>query len=317
MTRTETIDTLYATTWALSKSESVQQVFKKTQLLTFLASKKKVEPRGGRELRFPVLIGRNNTTTWFGADGELATEGSDPTRMVWYDWKYSGTTVKQVFTHAHQNSGKAQIRDMVKDDIEVARLSISQAFEEVLNGDGTTPNAPNGLKNLVSITPTEALTVGGWDQATYAWWRNPVITMTGTAADNLSKQLRRLYRQCSNYGPAPNVCITDGTTYDLFEDTLEEKHLFMDDKMKDLGWPNVPVVRGMPVLWSNEAQSGGYIRMLNTNDIYVFYDQGLWMEMGEWMRGISNVNRVAHILSALNMVARRRVSSGVLAGVTS
>ena len=314
MTFTRTVDSMYASTWRKCIGETVNQIFGKTRLLSFLNSKKKIMPRGGKELQWPVLAERGNAPTWFGADGELGKEGDDATRVVRYYWKYLGGSVKQVFTHTHQNAGPQQIMDMVKDSIELARLEISQEFEEAFNGDGSTTNGPNGYKNLISTSPTSSLTVGGWDQATYPWWQNQQYALSGDAVDYLRKDLYHLWLMCATYGPEPDFSLCDRNAYELLLEVLEEKHQFMSDSMKDLGWPETAIFAGKPIIWSKEAEAET-IRVVNLTDNFIFYDPNLWMKMGKWIEAQGNVNRVAHILSGCNMVSRRRATSGVLTAV--
>jgi hypothetical protein len=222
-----------------------------------------------------------------------------------------------VFTQVHKNSGSAQIRDIVQEIVNLARLENGQAFNEVLLGDGTTVNAPEGVQSLVSSSPTSSLTVGGRDQATYSWWQNQVKASSGSAYDYLEKDLRLLWRQCSEYGSEPSVLVTDGLTYDIMEDVMFERQQFMDNGMTDMGWPNTLTFRRAPIVWDSGAEAGGVVRMMNTDDCKLLYDSGLWMVMQEWMKTQSNVNKVAHILSALAFVSRRRRSSGVLTGVSA
>jgi len=312
MTRTVDIDTLYSTTFAYSKRKWVNNIFLATRLLTFMASKKVVQPRGGTEWRLPVLMGRNNTVTVIDEGGEVSTEGDDPVRIARYEPKIMVASVKRVFTFEHKNAGKEQLIDMVDTSIDVAKNEISQTIEEYLCGEET--KGLTGFAGMIKTDPTASAEVGGINQSEQSWWRNQTYALQGDAADYLSKDLRHLSRLCSKFGPTPDFVLTGGDVWEIIMDVLEEKHLFFDDEMKDLGWPDTPVFQHKPIVYSEEAPDET-LRLVNSEDVKMFYDKALWFSLGDWIGAQTNVNRVAHIKCAWQLVSHRLASSGVLTAV--
>jgi len=279
-----------------------------------MAAKKKVQPKGGTEWRFPVLTGRNNTVTWVGTDGEVSTEGDDPVEIARYEPKFVVASVKKVFVNEYKNSGPEQLIDMVDTSIKLAKNEVSQALEDALLGDGTLVNGPDGMQKLVATVPTTSATIGGINQSDDSWWRNQTYALQGDAVDYLSKDARHLHRLCGKFGPVPNAAFCDGDVYELIQNTLEEKHTFIDDEMKDFGWPDVVIFQGKPVIWSDSCEAGT-LRFVNLDDIMLYYDPAVWFMLGDWIKAQGNINEVAHLKSALNLVAQRRATSGVLTAV--
>jgi hypothetical protein len=71
-----------------------------------------------------------------------------------------------------RNSGKAQIRDVMKDHIKAAEVELVDRFVEDLHSDGTLANQIGGLQLAIPTTPTSG-TYGGIDRsvAANALWR--------------------------------------------------------------------------------------------------------------------------------------------------
>jgi len=318
MTFTETVDTLFTMTFADTEKKLVNSVWEETPLLTFVSAKGRIKARdGSREIRLPLIVDDTDNSTWFSDDGEVSTEGVDPARLSRWDWKYVATPVKQIFTQVHKNSSRWAIMNMINESIEHARLALSANLETVLNGDGTGDNEPEGLQSLVSTTPTSSKTIGGWDQSLYQWWQNQVQAAGGTsAAEYLQDGLRDLDWLCSAFGPTPDFHVVDGNLWKRYRKVIEGKTVYTDQKMSDLGWPDIVTYNHKPVIPSRKAQANTW-RMCQSKDLFVFNDPAVWFKLGEFKSTPSNVNRVAHILCACGFCTWRRVTQGVLTGITA
>jgi len=318
MTFTETVNTLATSTFADVSKKLKNSVFEVTPFLTYMNSKGRIKARdGSREIRLPIIVDDTDNSTWFNEDGDVSVEGVDPNRYSRWQWKYVATPVKQVYTQIHKNSSQFAILNMITDAIEHARMSLSANFETILNGDGTTDDAPEGLQSLISTSPTSSDTIGGWDQASYSWWQNKTKAASGTSADEyLQDSLRDLDWDCSAYGPRPDLHVCDGNLYKRYRRIVEGKQLYIDRDMADLGWPDTITYNHKPVVASRKAQEDTW-RMLNSEDITLFRDPAKWFSLGPWKQEAANMNQVAHLVCACGFCAHRRVTSGVLTGITA
>ena len=78
---TETVDTIFTTTWMYRKKKATQQAFLKTPFIFWLREKGRVENLAGhRRIEIPVEYGDNETVRWIAkgdtvpiTDSELVT----------------------------------------------------------------------------------------------------------------------------------------------------------------------------------------------------------------------------------------------------
>lgn len=314
----EILNTTYASTDTVRRPAITNAIFEKTRFLTFMAASGRAETGdSGRQIEGPVLMAESGAASFFNEDGDVSTEGADPLRMWRDEWRYVAAPVKKIYTQIHKNSGKSQIINIAKQMIKTANATMSAKLEEAILGDGTIPNGCNGLQQLIATDPTAAATVESIPQATNSWWQNQTRAAGGTSATTyLQNELNKLYIDCSKFGPEPNVHICDRNLYERYQMVQDDRHIVIDKKMTDLGWPDTLTFKGAPVIWSSKAETDVW-RMVNIDHLYMYYDPKAWLVFNGFKSTTDNLNEVGHVICVFNMITDNRIVNGALTGITA
>lgn len=316
---TQNIDNMFTSTWAYRKDAAVEQAYLKTPFIYWLKAKDRIqEISGHRRIEIPLEYGKNETQRWIGKGSTVPlTEGKLLT-MAYEDWKYLSVTVLRYGVEDQQNRGKAAAINYVDRKMNAAERSIWEELERVAFADGTGSLEPNGLQNLVATTPTTG-TVHGINRATYSWFRNHTKTATGAASVYLISDMRNIYNTISSYAGNETkdiFILTDQTVFELYEDEQLEIKQLVNTQAADSGFDTL-TFKGRPMFWCPSAPSGN-MYFLNPMYLKLVIDPGYFMEMTEWKPIPNQVNdRVAQIVSALNIVCSRPIAEGVLTGIAA
>ena len=323
-TRTEYLDTLYSTTWQIRKPKVVEQQFVATPFWLFLSRKNHMTfQKGGRFIEQRLSYAKNDTVKFISKGGKVSLDKKETQTVAWYNWKMAVVNITRYYFDDLQNTGEAAVQSMVTNDLDNARDSMIDRFEEVLFADGTADSnqAFDGLKNLIQTAPSSNPTsgaVGGVD-ASNDWWRNQFIDMASyTASVYLIKKMRNLYNTCGKYSKGtkrfPTFIVTDQTTHELYEDEALEIYRIVDDKqLVDLGMGDLKF-KGMPMVWSPSC-TAGYLYMLNMDDFYFIAHPDCYFDMTAWKQVPDQQDRFAQITVMGNIGIANRRRSGVMFGI--
>jgi len=318
-TWTQTIDTLYSTTWAYRKEEATEQAFLKTPFIYWLRQRGHVENISGyRRIEIPLLYGSNETVRWIGKGSTVPIQDSELITMAYEDWKYVAVSIVRWFQEDQQNRGQAAAIRLVQAKLDAAERSLFEELERVTFADGTGDKEPNGLQNLISSSPTTG-TVHGLDRATYTWWRNQQKTATGAASLYLKNDMRTCLNDIVKYSRAELrdiAIVTNQTVYELYEDTCMDLKILSNTMLADAGFDSIQF-QGKPIMWCPSAPSGN-MYFINPEYLKLVCDEGFWMEMTDWKQIPDQpFDKAAQIVCALNMVVKRAVCQKVLTGISA
>ena len=226
-----------------------------------------------------------------------------------------GVSIMRWFEVDQQNRGKAQAINLVATQVDTAERSLWEEMERVVFADGTGPNEPNGLKNLISTSGSaDTKTVHGIDRSTYSWFCNQSKAASGAAEVYLVSDMRTCLNDVTKYSKSELkdvFLVTDQTSFELYEDVCLEMKILMNTKLAEAGFDSI-VFKGRPLIWSPSAPSGE-MRFVNPNYIKLITDEGFFMEMTDW-KSIPDqpFDRVAQIVCTMNMVTSRPICQKVL-----
>ncbi len=322
---TESLNTLYTTTWYLRQNKVQDQIFTATPFFYLLSKKgKKSDQTGGRSIETPLRYGKNTTVTSIGRGGTVSLADTDNLTVVHWNWKYITGHIIRYFADFQQNRGKAELIKKVNSDIDTLKDSFVDALETQLFGDGTGNSSKNidGVGNIVAEDPTASLVVGDLNQNTYSWWRNRYQDMSGYPTSiYLRKYMVNMFNQCGLQGEGvsrfPDIIVCDQTVYELYDqECFESSRVLMgDQKMADLGFGDLSF-KGRPITWSPSATSGSMF-FLNTNFLEWISDPIENMTLGEWLPIINQPRDVvAHAMLVANLTCSNRKRQGVIFDIT-
>ena len=312
VTLTEQLDSLYTTTWQLMRKEAIDNIFKATPFWFWLTAKERRRTeQGGRWIGVPLEYRKNETVQSFGKGDTISTQDTDPLTMARYDWKYVAGTIVRYYQDDQQNRGKAQIMSLAKAKFRNLEQSLIDKLESDLFGDGTGNSGKDihGLRLLVSNDGTGV--VGGINASTETWWKNKYKNMVDRAPTTyLLSDMRTMFNDCSKGNDTPTIIVTDQSSYELYEDEVMEQKQIVNKELGDAMFENV-LFKGRPVVWSPSCPAGS---MYFLNDRYLEWvaDEAINFEMTDWKPAQNNLDRVAQIAVAGNLICSARSRQGVL-----
>lgn len=321
-TMTETLNTMYTTTWYLRRKDVIDQVFLATPFWYLLSKKgKRTTQTGGRSIEIPLQYAKNETVTFIGKGGTVSLAATDPLTVVHWKWKYLTGHIIRYFTEMQKNRGRAQLIKKVNADIDNLQSSLIDKLETSLFSDGTGNSslAIDGVGNIISETPhTDTANVGDLDGPTYSWWRNNYKSMTGEAASiYLRKRMNTMFNDCGKYGEGvsrfPDIVVCAQDVHEMYEsEALEISRIALGDrKLADLGFGDI-AYKGRPITWSPSCTDGS-MYFMNTNVMEWVADPIENFTLGEWLPIVNQPRDVvAHTMTVGNLVAGNRRRLGVV-----
>jgi hypothetical protein len=315
----QTIDSMFASTWAYRQPGAVEQAFQSTPFIYWLKEKGHVDSISGhRRIEIALDYGSNDTVRGLTKGKTVPVTDSELLTMAYEDWKYVSVSIMRWFTDDQKNKGKAAAINYVQSKIKAAERGLYEELERVMFADGSGVDEPNGIQNLISATPATG-TVHGLNRATYSWFRNQQKTSTGVAALYLVSDMRTCLNNIIVYDKT-NVkdiaIVTNQTVYELYEDVCMDLKLLSNTMMADAGFDTI-VFKGKPIMWCPSAPSGN-MYFINTAHYKLKIDNDAFMEMTNW-KEIPNqpFDKAAQIVCTLNAVCDRPVVNSVLTGISA
>ena len=310
-TLTETLNTMYTTTWYLRRKKIMDQVFLATPFWYLMSKKgKRTTQSGGRSIEIPLQYAKNETVKFIGKGGSVSLSSTDPLTVVHWNWKYLTGHIIRYFTEFQKNRGKAQLIKKVNADIDNLQSSLIDKLEVSLFSDGTSDAnlAIDGVGNIIAEAPATGI-VGNLNRATYDWWRNNFKDMSGEAASiYLRKRMNTMFNDCGKYGEGisrfPDIIVCAQDVHEMYEsEALEISRINIGDKkLADLGFGDI-AYKGRPITWSPSCPSGS-MYFLNTNVMEWVADPIENFTLGEWLPIVNQPRDVvAHTMTVGNLVS--------------
>lgn len=314
--RSESLDTLYSTTWQNMREETIDNIFNATPLTYWLYDGDRIRREdGGRWIGVPLMYAKNLTVQTLGPGGTISIAPVEHTTTAQFDWKFMAGSVLRLFAEDTWNKGKAAIQNKVKNDLKNLELSMIDKLETIFFGDGT-GNAGkdfDGLANLVSTTPALG-TVGGFDRATYTWFRNFQRTYGTVGMDAADKGIlfnfRKVYNSISIGNDHPTLIMTGQDVYELYEAQMTTILQLTKTKLADAGFDALSY-KGSALTYSPSAPSG-QARFLNERYIELIINSNADFLMTNWKDIPNQLDRVVQVVVEGNLTINNARMHGVL-----
>ena len=318
-TATETLNTLYATTYKLRRKGTIDQVMLATPFWYLMNKKgRKIYETGGRSIEIEVQRDKNETVGSIGRGGSVNFQETDPDTVAEYQWRTITGHILRYRADVQRNAGPAARKKMVTRHLDNLIDSLIQEFSTQLFADGTGNGGLdfNGLRNLVADVPTTG-TVGGINRVSEPWWRNQTANATGdTVSTVLLIRMRSMYNTCGRYGRKkrfPTQIVTTQLLYESYEAEIEEvARVYTGDKaMADLGFGELTFKR-QPITWDPSCPDYK-MYFLNQMHMGMTIDPRYELVQGDFL----DINdqpddHVSHNLTTGNLTIDRPRSCGII-----
>ncbi len=321
---TETLDTLYTTTWQLMRETAIDNIFRATPFWYYMQERDRTRPEsGGRWIGIPIEHDtHDDSIKWMSRKQDLETEVNAADKELlttaYYKWTYLSVSVMRVWQDEMQNRGKSQIMRIVDQKLSNAEKTLTKNLESELFNDATDDDKLHGLRHLVSDDAANPPgsgdyddKVGDIDPSDHSFWENQSDNMTGlNPATHLVPRMRTIFNDCSEGDDTPNLIACDQGTYELYEDETLEFMKIVNRREGDASFDEI-YFKGQPMIWSSSAPEEK-MYFLNTDYLEWVYDPDINFEMTPWKDAKEDLERVAQILVAGQLVTSNRRMQGVL-----
>lgn len=316
---TAQLDQLIATTFDKVKPVLSDQITKETSLLAALDSKNKVTVDGGLTLRRPLMFALNNTVKSYSGYDTFDTTPQSGFGYAEYNWRdFAGTLTIDGDT-VRKNSGASQIISLLQAKMDQLRLSIEDALDTMLWGDGT----GNGGKDLLGLQAiiNNSGTLGGIDSSTETWWKSVVnagpVDLTDVAG---VKSLNNVFNSLSLNKSKVSYEFTTQANFEAYESLSAPVIRFTDTKMADLGFETIAHKTAAVVFEARVpapgGSGGGYWYFINTDHLEFVQHRDAWMTKTDFVRPYNQDAKTMAIISMGQLLTDNRRSLGVIKATT-
>lgn len=282
-------------------------IFKDSAFLALCREKGVViKQNGGERIRAPLMYQNNSTISSKDAYGLIDTTPQDGMTTAFFEWKEIAGSVSISRKEERQNSGEAQIMDLLKKKVMQAEMTMREEINrQLLQGtvSGTTFVPGNSARDMHPLgyflrkdNTTDPTTGGniGNISAAETWWRHKTCVLDSASTDTgnsfasaattyagFQAALKRLYNFCGRgSGGFPDIAVGDQVSFETYENALDTKVRYVDTKMADMGFDTVKL-RGATFIWDEvvpdidngtTAITKGTVFMLNSKFYHIVID---------------------------------------------
>lgn len=320
-TLTETLNSLYTTTWAMRRAGVTDQVFEKNYLWLLMKSKGMVksEETAGRRFEIPMSISDPRSAVFFTKGYAFSINDFDPLTVAYDNYKNLGDQIIRYWEDDKMNGGsKTQHLKLMNSKLTTLKNSFQLKMEIALwnNTGGSTVLDFNGLPFLIQSSPSTSTTIHGLNQATQTdgqgnfVWRNQQKTATGAFSVYGESDMTNLMNTCNRWGSIDSI-ISDQTTYELGIAEAIERVRVVNKEAVDLGLDHITFM-GRIWTWSPRCTSGASY-FIDRDHLGFTVDPSVNMDMTDWKQIPNQYNDVvAQIALRGNLWRDKAQCHGVL-----
>lgn len=332
-TLTENLDTNFLHTWYEIRPQAIDNILDATVFTLALKEFGTMTPQVGgrfitRTIRYATKSIQNIQKGSVLNQSEIEYE-----TLARWTWKHNAVDVNQSVIDSQINAGPFKIKDYIASRLSVARDAIVQDSEvnymrsakadstgKQHNGlyDVVVPYSAteNNLNNTHSITPDDGDAASASERSgniarTNTYWQNVYNADTPSAftnfALNLLPDMRSLWNRVTANLESPNFILLNVDLYEAYEDEVADKQQVVrtafDQKAADLGFETF-TFKGATVTFSSDLDGTTTRDMffINMNYVELVFDPNLWFEMTDWKSNTNQLERVAYIVSAQQLI---------------
>ena len=327
------IDDAFTHTWQALRAESIDNILDSVVVTALLRDLGCFKPQvGGDWIKRVIRYGEKTAVAI--TKGSILPDGeNDIETSAWWTWRYIAAHIQRSLLDDQKNSGEARIKELVKTKTQAAIDSCEQLIEDRFLAAHVSDDTAGGtsiqsLRDLLPANATAATletdraagkygsiarpttysstTAGTVSTATVGntWWGPKYIKWTTPLAINLVDEMKKLYNSVHNNQEPPDAILCAQGIFETFETSAMDQSMIVRDegtKIANLGF-EVLRFKGKPMVWSSNMPVDNMM-FLTSKYLEVIYDPNLWFDMTDWKPIPKQTERLAHIISAMNVVA--------------
>jgi hypothetical protein len=259
------ITDIIATTLESRSKEIANNAEKNNALLAQLSKKGRIKPfTGGRVIFQEFNFGSNANGGSYSGYDTIPVGASDNISGAEFGIKQYAVSVSMSGLEMIQNSGDAQVIDLLEGRIEHAESDIANLISEGLYSDGTA-NGSKGITGLDAAVPADPTTgtYGGINRATAGneFWRSQ-LKDSASSSTTIQALMTELWASCVRGSNHPDLIMMGTACWTDYMASLQAIQRFTDSGSANLGFPTVKFMGADVIL---DGGIGGYA---DTDDAY-------------------------------------------------
>jgi len=270
-------DALLSTTLMAYRPTMVDNIFKSSAFLAALRKYGGVDyQNGGERIQIPLMYEESSTVKSYQGYETLDTTPQDGITSAFYPWCEIGGTISISRKEERQNSGEAALLKLLETKTMQGEMSMkSQVNSQLIRGTVNTATfvPGNSTKDLFPLgyflckdnntDPLAGGNMGNISRSSYSWWRHRTAVADSSSKDtgndfalsidaytSMKVGLKRMYNYCSRGadGSGPNICVMDQTTYETYENAMDQQVRYYDTDLADMGFDTIRL-KGANCIW--------------------------------------------------------------------
>lgn len=238
----------------------VDNIFASNAMFTRMKKKNYEKMDGGTKIIQPLLYAQTSAAGRYSGADTLDTTPNDQITAAEFTWKqyYANITITRI--DELQNSGKAQIVNLLKARVQAADKTLSNILGGDLFNDGTQDS--KAFPGLKAICAGSGSTYGGISKTDYSWWRGVADSTTTVLSMPV---LRGMIGDLTIDSDGPTVMVGTQNIYDDIYNLFQPQQRFQDSETIKAGFKNI-LVEGIPFIVDSHVADGNLF-FLNENYI--------------------------------------------------
>lgn len=213
------VDALLATTMSVFQDKELNDnIFQAIPAWNYLNSKNRITKSGAASILVRLLYQKNSTAAFYAGYDILDTTPQEGLTVAQFKWGRIAASITISGQEQDQNSGEAQVADLLKDKVTQSMMSIADKLGSQLFAGSINTKAILNFPNFVDATST----IGDINSSTNSFWQATTKASGSFAAQGRS-DWTNVYNTITIQGTRaapPDFGVTTQSVYESYEATL-------------------------------------------------------------------------------------------------
>lgn len=250
------VDSLLATTMSVFQDKELNDnVFQAIPTWNYLNTKNRTTKSGAASILVRILYQKNSTAQFYAGYDILDTTPQEGLTVAQFKWGRIAASITISGQEQDQNSGEAQVADLLKDKVTQAMMTIADKIGSSLYAGAINSKAVLNFPNFVDASST----IGDINSNTNSFWQATTKASGSFAAQGRS-DWTNVYNTITLQGTRatpPDFGVTTQTVYEAYEAVLAPAVRFAPNGLGDIGFDqDMLKFKGMRLAFDPNVDSG-------------------------------------------------------------
>ena len=270
---------------------------------------------GGYEIVRPLDYAENSTYQRYSGFDTLNVQASDVLTAAKYDWVQAAINIVASGRELRMNNGREQLINLAEARVTNAMRTAANNMSVDIYSSGALTNQMGGLAHLIQTNGQG--TVGGIDSATYDFWRNQFLEITGSDAwskSNIKGFMNTLWLSTVRANDKPDLIVMSHDFFSAYWESLQDLQRYATADSAEAGFQSLKYVTADVIFDdnSNFATTAERAYFLNTNYLeLVEHRDARWTQMDDKM-SVNQDGVVIPVLWMGQLCTSNRARQGIM-----